>query len=137
MNTRFLILFMSAFLLLRNASAEGIGNVSFREEGLLCLRSNPALLKIVATLDIKNEGRCLLDLQADGTAKHILPFTFFARLNGSKGDYDLVLIIDHIEALSNIARSTQTMTLGGALKKDTIGVVVLPLTKTAPVSEKP
>lgn len=80
-------------------AATGIVPVSFKDRCLPLLKGQEELLSVIAAFDIKDIGRSLTGGAVAPPQKwediRFAPFAFLARLNGSAGDYNLLLVVDY------------------------------------------
>ena len=88
------------------------GSVSFEEQAIPLLRTQPTLLQFVQqSLDVAAVGsgvRLGKDF-GDNTGKRITPFRFEARPKGATGPYTLLLIVNSPEGMNNNNANTVTI----------------------------
>ena len=106
------LLALFAILILSTNVLIAGGSVSFEEQAIPLLQTQPTLLQFVQqTLDVAAVGsgvRLGKDF-GDNIGKRITPFRFEARPKGATGPYTLLLIVNSLEGMNNNNANTVTI----------------------------
>ena len=86
-------------------SAQAGGSVDWTQDALSLLKKNPKLALIIdKTLEVAQNGTAIRLGKnfGDEQGRRVSPYQFAARMKGSKGPYDLVLIIHDVSGLHEV-----------------------------------